>query len=70
MTDPDLLRSRIEAVYQTACREESPYGALSWFARQAHVDPRTVARWVQGDRDPTGPAVAVLELLEERYGLD
>lgn len=67
--EPATLRARIEQLYRTACREDSAHGALSWFARQLHVEPRTVTRWVQGEREPSGPAVAALELLEDRYGL-
>ena len=64
MTDPDLLRTRIEEVYIARTGASSGHGALSWFARQAKVDRVTVSRWVAGERDPVGPALALLECLE------
>ena len=35
-------------------------------ARLLHVEPRTVRRWIAGDRDIPGPAVVLLRLWLER----
>lgn len=69
-TDPDLFRQRIEAVYMEITRRDSPHGALKWFADQAHVSPTSVSRWVNGDREPSGPVVGLLEALEREAGLE
>lgn len=68
-TDPAQIRRRIEEVYVTLQDEDSTHGALAWFARRAHVAPRTVTRWVKGDRDPVGPAIGLLEALEREAGI-
>jgi DNA-binding transcriptional regulator YiaG len=34
------------------------------FARIARVDPRTVRKWVAGDRAIPGPVVVLIELLQ------
>ena len=36
------------------------------FARVARVDPRTVRKWVAGDRPIPGPVVVLLEMLRSR----
>lgn len=66
MTNPQRLRQRIEAAYMGNARVDEPRGAVAWFAGQCNVDDRTVQRWLAGDREPSGPAMAVLSLLEER----
>lgn len=60
---------RIEALYRAATGAEGRHGAQTWFAAQADVDSRTVRHWVAGTRTPRGPAVRLLEALEERAGL-
>lgn len=66
MVSPDQLRQRIEAAYMGNCRVEQPRGAVSWFAEQCKVEPNTAQRWVTGERNPSGPVLAVLRFLEER----
>lgn len=68
-TDPQALRQRIEAVYMAIGRRDNAHGALSWFARQAHVEPKTVSRWVNGRTDVAGPAIGLLEALEREAGI-
>lgn len=61
----DLLRRRIEEAYRSHNPDaSSAHGALAWFAREARVHPVSVSRWVGGERTPSGPALAVLRLLE------
>lgn len=64
MTDPDVLRRRIEEVYRQHTGASSGHGALTWFAEQANVQRETVSRWVAGEREPVGPALALLDCLE------
>lgn len=66
----DRLRDRIERVYMKTTMEDSPHGALSWFARRANLKPGTVMKWFQDERNPTPAAIAVLEMLEERAGIE
>lgn len=68
--DPDELRARIERVYMATTMESDPHGALSWFARRANLTPDAVMKWCRGVRTPSGPAIALLELLEKRHGID
>lgn len=67
---PDELRSRIETLYKEMTLEDDAEGALAWFARRAYVLPKTVGRWCRGERTPSGPAVALLEHLEDRAGIE
>lgn len=59
------LKIRIIRVYRALePSAESDHGALSWFARQARVQPWTVTRWLTGRRRFDGPALSLLEQLE------
>lgn len=69
MTDPDVLRRRIEEVYRQHTGASSGHGALTWFAGQAQVGRVTVSRWVAGAREPGGPVLALLECLEREAGI-
>jgi hypothetical protein len=64
--EPDVLRARVEAAYMGNCRVDDARGAVSWFAEQCNVETNTAHRWMSGDRNPSGPVLAVLRLLEER----
>lgn len=68
--EPDVLRVRIERLYKVQTLEDDADGALAWFARRARVLPKTVSRWCRGEREPSGPAVALLEHLEDRAGIE
>lgn len=61
------IQRRIEALYRAANRSETAHGAGTWMARQLGVDPNTVYRWIKGEREPGGPTLRAIELLEERY---
>lgn len=63
------VRSRIERVYQELEGADGPRGALSWFADRARVEFKTVSRWARGVHPMPGPALALLEELERRAGL-
>lgn len=69
MADPDLLRDRIENLYQQVTGSPTPHGAQTWFARKANVDNRTVNRWFRGEREPQGPVLALLDALEKQAGI-
>lgn len=58
------LAARIEAAYMRRTGSTTPRGARTWFARQAKVHKQSVRRWLSGERPLSGPALAVLELLE------
>lgn len=51
-------------------RQAKSRGALSWFAEQAHVEPNTVYRWVNGESRPGGPVIGLLECMEREVGIE
>jgi hypothetical protein len=59
------LKDRIICVYRAHVPDaQTDHGALSWFARQAHVKPWSVTRWLTGRRRFRGAALSLLERLE------
>ena len=65
---PAEIKRRIQRLYLATTHKKSRSGALGWFAGQANTSPQTVYCWTNGTRNPTGAAIRVLELLEERAG--
>src|SRR5690606_39446601 len=70
------LGKRIERLYRAhpdgAAAEEHGERRVRgqvWFARRAGVDPRTVRRWVRGERRPPGPVLALLAVMEREAGV-
>ena len=42
-------------------------GGLQALASALHSDPRTVTRWAAGDREPRGPALALIRALFRQH---
>jgi len=62
------LTSRIitACVAHVGRNDVEPIEARRWFAARLHVSERAVERWCDGSRQFKGPALACLEMLEER----
>lgn len=58
------LSDRIDAAYKAHTGSSKARGARAWFARTLKVSTRTVTRWCNGTQAFDGPALAMLEMLE------
>lgn len=61
------LKKRIERVYRAQTGSRNNRGAVLWFAGLARVNPYSVKRWISGERQFRGAALALLETLETQY---
>lgn len=60
---PDELRSRIVRVFQlTTGSEQSPHGALTWFANETGRTQMTISHYVTGKNDPLASVKGLMAL--------